>query len=176
MAIGSDTSFSALGISNIIEFSSDRTRILRRLCHRARYLRLSILLLVLPVVAGCATLRPAGCTGDAPRFDSVVYSTSGSFWFSHALVSRGYHGAGIAAEEVLSDPTSSGLVFHMAVRPAADCTVDERTWRIDRPATFRRISGRATLDREAMTVIVDCVCSVEPTDYQDPQGRFAMYR
>jgi hypothetical protein len=125
---------------------------------------------------GCVTARPAECTRVAPRFDAAVYSAGGTFWFSHAVVARGHHGSGIAAEEVLSDPAYQGLVFHMAVRPASDCTIDERTWQVDRPVSFRRISGRATFDRESMTVIVDCICSVEATDYDDPRGRFTRYR
>ncbi|MEO8380484.1 MAG: hypothetical protein ABI779_12535 [Acidobacteriota bacterium] len=141
-----------------------------------RCLLLSAASLALALLSGCVSLKSAACAHTAPTFDSVVYTASGPFWFSHAVITRGYHGSGIGSEELLTDPTKPGLAFRMVTHPAADCTINERTWRTDRPSNFRRISGRATVDTRTMTVVVDCICRVEPTDYEDPYGYFSLFR
>lgn len=121
--------------------------------------------------------RPPQCARaqDAPSFDSQVYTAKGSFWFSHALVKRGYHNSGIGGEELLRDPSSLGVAVQLVVRPAADCPINERAWRIDRSANFRRIRGRGTFDLATKTFTLDCLCAVEATEYDDPQGRFALF-
>lgn len=104
-----------------------------------------------------------------------MYTAKGSFWFSHALVKRGYHSAGIGGEELLRDPKSLGVAVQLVVRPATDCPISEGDWRIERPANFRRISGRGTFDHATKIFTLDCLCAVEATDFDDPQGRFALY-
>lgn len=127
------------------------------------------------LLSSCASTRPEQCAAEAPTFDSQVFTANGPFWFSHALVKRGYHGAGIGGEELLRVPTSLGVAMRLVVRPAPDCPFGERAWRIDRPANFRRISGRGTFDPSSKTFTLECLCDVEATDYTDPQGRFALY-
>ncbi|MEO8380644.1 MAG: hypothetical protein ABI779_13345 [Acidobacteriota bacterium] len=169
-------SSSVHGTSNTTGSSSSRIRSRRRHSRRARCLLHDIALIALVLLVGCVSAKPPACAKDAPRFDTAIYTVTGQFWFSHAVVTRGYHSSGIGSEELLSEPIKPGVAFRTVVRPAADCTINERTWRTGRPSNFRRISGRATVDREAMTVVVDCVCSIEPTDYDDPHGYFTLYR
>jgi len=126
------------------------------------------------LVVSCASV-PQQCRKDAPSFDSQVFTAQGSFWFSHALVKRGYHGSGIGGEELLRDPETLGVAMRLSVRPAPDCPFRERAWRVDRPANFVRISGRGSYDSSTQTFTLDCLCSVEATAYEDAQGRFGLF-
>lgn len=120
-------------------------------------------------------MKPSPCAKAPATFDAQVYTQTGAFWFSHALVKRGYHASGIAAEELLRDPKSDGVAFRMVVKPATDCTINEHIWSSDRPANFKRISGHGWVDKASNAFVVDCVCSVEATDYEDLNNRFALY-
>lgn len=120
-------------------------------------------------------MRPAGCKGKLPRFDDFVYTSSETFWFSHAIVVRGYHGSGIGSEELLVAPKATGVAFRLLIQPADGCPISERTWRTEQPAHFKRVSGRGRADLTAGTFTIECVCEVEPTSYEDPDGAFVLF-
>ena len=172
-----DISSSDHGTSNITGSSNVRIRARLRHFRRARYLRLSVLCAVAALTLSCATLDapPPNCTGSIARMSASLFRTDGSFWFSHAVVARGYHGWGIAPEEVLNLDSPGFHVMKLAVDIAPDCK-GSRDLRRDAPeAAFIRISGRGRYVENGAYFELDCVCAIEGTSYTEAKGGFWQY-
>ncbi|MEO8381864.1 MAG: hypothetical protein ABI779_19540 [Acidobacteriota bacterium] len=102
----------------------------------------------------------------------ALFRSDGSFWFTNAVVARGYHGWGIAPEEVMTEPIPSFQAMRLNVLIAPDCK-GGRNLRRDAPAsTFIRIAGRGRYIEDGQYFELDCVCSVEPTSYTESKAGF----
>jgi hypothetical protein len=101
-----------------------------------------------------------------------LFRDDGSFWFTHAVVARGYHGWGIAPEEVLSDDRVGFQAMKLTINIASDCK-GSRDLRSDAPKTaFVRIADRGRYLAAEQRFEVDCVCAVEATTYTESKAGF----
>ena len=106
----------------------------------------------------------------------ALFRHDGSFWFTNAVVARGYHGWGIAPEEALTESVPSFLAMKLNVYAAPDCKASRDLRRGAPPSEFIRISGRGRYVENGQYFEVDCVCSVEPTSYTESKAGFWQYR
>ncbi len=107
---------------------------------------------------------------------ATLYRTDESFWFTNALVARGYHGWAIAPEEAVTDPTSGLFAMKLTLNISPACHGGADLRRGAPQTDLIRISGRDRyVDADGGYFELQCVCSVEPTSYSQSKGGFSLF-